>query len=376
MIPFLRNACYILLLTIIFGCQDDPAVDPENEQIACFSAPTVAIRNRALSFDASCSKESITYFWDFGDGTTDATKSPDHSFKSLGQFTVKLRVTSGNRKDSVSQIINVDASESETNCLPTYILRGTLWPNRQYDSISFSYLPDRKLDNIKWFPGGKSKLSFHRASYKYNGTGTLQEIQLYSTTTLDPFVEKLISTFFIDFDATGLPSRIDWVNVPGDSLRKSTFTYDEKNRLSQIRNSWGSSEFLNIRYEYGTDNNPAKVYYKPGAFYPERVARVNETFDGALPFYAASKELRLYYENIVQVEPIVNIYKTAHVFQTLAAGSTITYWGEGTWQDNTGVELTYTIGLNDQFLVKSLTNQTLVADSELHFSGVGYLCGD
>lgn len=54
-------------------------------------------------------KDSLTYFWDFGDGITDTTRNPFHSFSMSGTYLVKFTVNPGLSCESTFQIpINVN----------------------------------------------------------------------------------------------------------------------------------------------------------------------------------------------------------------------------------------------------------------------------
>ncbi|WP_321423213.1 FN3 associated domain-containing protein [uncultured Methanobacterium sp.] len=50
---------------------------------------------------------SVTYNWDFGDGTSSTEQNPTHTFLKSGIYTVKLTVTSKNINDTTSTIITV-----------------------------------------------------------------------------------------------------------------------------------------------------------------------------------------------------------------------------------------------------------------------------
>jgi gliding motility-associated-like protein len=70
---------------------------------------TIIIDEDTVMF-ANKSVDGATYFWDFGDGTTDTTVNPQHVYHSIGDFDVKLVTINANGcKDSVIKQIKVTA---------------------------------------------------------------------------------------------------------------------------------------------------------------------------------------------------------------------------------------------------------------------------
>ncbi len=65
-----------------------------------------AINNRTVTFN-NTSTNSSSYTWDFGDGGTDNTTSPSHTYANNGIYVVKLIGRSECKVDSISQQVNV-----------------------------------------------------------------------------------------------------------------------------------------------------------------------------------------------------------------------------------------------------------------------------
>jgi hypothetical protein len=59
------------------------------------------------SFDPTNSSNPLTYAWNFGDGTTAAGVSVSHTYKTVGNYTLTLTVTSPGGKRVISKTINV-----------------------------------------------------------------------------------------------------------------------------------------------------------------------------------------------------------------------------------------------------------------------------
>lgn len=54
------------------------------------------------------SKNATSYLWNFGDGTTDNTSNPSHTYVSFGTYLLKLRATGPNGTDSVCKLVSIE----------------------------------------------------------------------------------------------------------------------------------------------------------------------------------------------------------------------------------------------------------------------------
>ena len=55
---------------------------------------------------------NMSYFWDFGDGTTAIGSNPDHRYDIPGNYTITLVVTNGT--GSITRTFNISAGEETT----------------------------------------------------------------------------------------------------------------------------------------------------------------------------------------------------------------------------------------------------------------------
>ena len=71
------------------------------------------------------------WLWSFGDGKTDTLENPVHTYKSAGNFNVKLRVsTTQNCTDSFSKSVTINSCTTTALAKPSNIYSGiTLYPN-------------------------------------------------------------------------------------------------------------------------------------------------------------------------------------------------------------------------------------------------------
>ena len=83
----------------------NPPVSDFDFNVNCATGRTVSFVNLSKT---NASLGTITYLWDFGDGTsTDNSPSPTHTFSQLGTFTVSLTVTNGNCDHTIKKTIKL-----------------------------------------------------------------------------------------------------------------------------------------------------------------------------------------------------------------------------------------------------------------------------
>ncbi len=95
------------------GCSDTAVFSPlVIEKLVArfgFDQNTICVGESVKLSDLSTPvSNEIKYLWDFGDGETDKTKSPNHTFTAPGKYRVKLQITNGVCTDSMSQVITVN----------------------------------------------------------------------------------------------------------------------------------------------------------------------------------------------------------------------------------------------------------------------------
>ena len=88
--------------------------------VALFSASTVnGTAPLSVDFDASASTDAdgdtLSYFWDFGDGTTDTGITVNHVYTIIGEYTATLTVNDGLQSDQETTTITVNNSNPGGN---------------------------------------------------------------------------------------------------------------------------------------------------------------------------------------------------------------------------------------------------------------------
>ena len=91
----MKKFFYLLLILITFAScskKDDPA--PAPAPTACFSADKEQTADSQHNFlFSNCSSNATSYEWNFGDGNTSTSSSPNHIYNQWGIFTVSLTVS-------------------------------------------------------------------------------------------------------------------------------------------------------------------------------------------------------------------------------------------------------------------------------------------
>jgi PKD repeat protein len=63
----------------------------------------------------STSENADTFLWDFGDGNTSASKNPEHTYSSYGEYIVKLLAKGECGEDETTQAINLNCNKPDPN---------------------------------------------------------------------------------------------------------------------------------------------------------------------------------------------------------------------------------------------------------------------
>lgn len=110
-----------LLLTLVAGflgfllligqsdCKSDSETAAEPIVVTCTVNNSQGGTGVTFQFvcNASGGDGSFSYFWEFADGQTSTQQNPGHSYDSIGNFSVRVTVTSGTETASCSQSIKV-----------------------------------------------------------------------------------------------------------------------------------------------------------------------------------------------------------------------------------------------------------------------------
>ncbi len=89
----------------------DSMQTPTDCHASFFLVPADATLNNWTIQNYSSGADSLSYFWDFGDGTTSVLSSPTHTYASTGTYTVCLTVSTGSCSDTYCQTAFTDSTQ-------------------------------------------------------------------------------------------------------------------------------------------------------------------------------------------------------------------------------------------------------------------------
>lgn len=115
----------------------------------------------ADNYDASC-----TYKWTFEDGETSVDQKPTHAFAEAGTYSVKLRVTSKDKKyaEQINKITVIAAPSVQMN-----------YSSSEENKLLVSFEADAdKVTDWKWDFGDKQTSSLQNPSHTYRKYGSYQ----------------------------------------------------------------------------------------------------------------------------------------------------------------------------------------------------------
>lgn len=102
---------YTVTVTDNLGCTatDQIVLAAPSGITAAFNAPTVAPLFSTVQFTDNSTGGAISWFWDFGDGTSSTLQNPSHNFVAMGPTTVCLTVSDGTCPHTTCQNLTVQA---------------------------------------------------------------------------------------------------------------------------------------------------------------------------------------------------------------------------------------------------------------------------
>lgn len=149
---------------------------PNSQPVAYANGPYTGTEDSTLTFDGSGSYDPdgdpLTYRWDFGDGSTGAGVSPDHTYTAGGEYGVTLIVNDG-KEDSLPHVTT--AAITEINDPPS----ADAGPDQSApvnDTVTFdgssSYDPDGYITHYQWDFGDGTAGSGETTTHTYSNVGT------------------------------------------------------------------------------------------------------------------------------------------------------------------------------------------------------------
>jgi len=251
------NYTVSLAVTDLSGCSDTLKKTKAvyiSKPVAAFTADTLSCTSEPINFTNSSSGPSLTYLWNFGDGSTSTQKNPVHLYTAEGSYPVSLSI---NDKYGCSSYISkadyvrignpkADFTVSDTlgTCPP-------LIANFTNNSVNYS--------KCKWDFGDGSTSTEKNPSHFYSTAGTFEAVlTVYS-------VSGCVSQKTQRIKVNGPSGVLSYTNVDGCNPLQTNFEAHTKNNVSFV---WDFNDGTTIATK---DSNVVHTYTSPGKYLPKMI---------------------------------------------------------------------------------------------------------
>lgn len=218
---------------MFIACQ---AVDPEEEPTALFS---FAQKGTTISF-TNGSKNAQSYVWNFGDDESSTEKSPVHTYKIAGEFTVVLTATNVTKTSKYSQKISIVQSDLKPTAKFTYSV----------DNFTVSFTNTSTNGNsYQWAFGDGQNSSEKSPTHTYSKAGTYEvRLTTVNGNQSDTYSQSITLT---------------------EKEPSASFSYNANNLTVSFNNS--STNAQSYKWEFGdgkttTEKNPTHTYTNEGTY--------------------------------------------------------------------------------------------------------------
>ena len=205
--------------------------------------------------NTSAGPGTLTYLWNFGDGTTSALATPSHVFNVSGTYNVSLTVTSSEGciiTNTQNGLINVDNFTSDFT-VPSPICLGS---NNTFTSTS-----KPAPSNSEWLVDGVNAYYYYYNSLNYNFSITGQHtIELKNTfgTCRDSVTKKMI--------VHDVPDLKGFIAGKTSSCGAPVLYNFKDTTTSAIKWEWNFNQYNSVDIE-STLQNPSYTYLSDGDHY-------------------------------------------------------------------------------------------------------------
>lgn len=128
------------------GCvdRDTITVTPLTPPSAGFTSPNTIPMLQNIQFTDNSGGNVVSWFWDFGDGSTSSAQNPMHQFQAIGSFNVCLTVFDGNCETTTCRDVTVSAPVGVEDEL--FAQSVDVYPNPNNGAFSVSFDLPKALD--------------------------------------------------------------------------------------------------------------------------------------------------------------------------------------------------------------------------------------
>jgi gliding motility-associated-like protein len=253
---------YHAVLSTGIGCSvttDDIPVTINARPVADFTPNSITQCFDGNKFDltnnSTINAGTMTYYWTFGDGNSDVTASPSHSYTAAGPYDIKLLVTGDSGcKDSLTVSVQVNPTPDNAIVLTgdDVICEG----NNRHAELSV-----QPADNIQWYRNGVAIPGATGTNYTVTQTG-----DYYAVLTTNLLCSATTATKTITFNPT--PKAGFSVNNPRQCDTNNQFVFTD--------NSTITSGTLNYYWTFGdggtsVDASPTYSYRQGGVYHVKQM---------------------------------------------------------------------------------------------------------
>jgi PKD repeat protein len=184
---------------------------------------TVDYEVSAVNFIAPChitfystASIGLSYFWDFGDGSTSTQVNPDHIFYTAGSYDVKLTVSDGQHSESRTKTIRIIATASRCRITKVAILNCPLKTSWDVDwdygtSPDFYFNLETATGSVLFSSSSSSNNSLFPITWNFdysifsNSFNNTYKVHIWEHDELDAD-DDVSYTYFVPADYTKAPN--------------------------------------------------------------------------------------------------------------------------------------------------------------------------
>ena len=291
---------FLVLAIFLSGCSGGgttPPITTNQSPTASFTAnPTSGVAPLAVSFNASSSSDSdgtiVNYVWDFKDGSTGSGQTINHTFSSIGSYSVKLTVTDDKgATGSTTKTITVTETLNQS---PTASFTAT--PTSGVAPLAVSFNASSSSDS-------DGSITSYAWDFKDGSTGSGQTIN-HTFSSIGSYSVKLTVTD--DKGATGSTTKTITVTETNfnnlNYLEGAILIANDNQFLGKISKNQFDSDSINNKYgTYGSEYSSYSIFNKYGTYGSE--------YSSLSPFNKyTSTPPKIYKENIFIAYLTVNTF--------------------------------------------------------------------
>jgi len=231
-------------------------------------APSLAVQFTGDTSSDPDTGDTLTYAWNFGDGSTATTANPSHSFTTAGTYTVTLTVTDDgtpalNSTDTIT-IIVTDANQAPTAVATSDITSGEVSLAVQFTGDTSTDPDNGDVLTYTWDFGDGSTATTANPSHTFTTAGTYT-VTLTVTDDGTPALNSTDTIAIIVTDANQAPTAVASSDVTsGEASLNVQFTGDTSSDPD-------TADVLTFAWDFGdgstaTTANPAHTFINAGTY--------------------------------------------------------------------------------------------------------------